>query len=157
MATRTKKSPTLTAKSTYESVRIAAETIRNGEHAAIPGIGTADVLRQGDLYVTALDEPLAGKPYGSRQLAPGTTLGSRHVVEGDCDVLAVDEGEATMLLNRLVPATKGHRQFVGPMIAARGEVTITHPEHGWRTLPPGNYLVTYQRSYARDEIRRTMD
>jgi hypothetical protein len=155
--TKTKEAPVLTAKTAYESVRLAAETIRNDEHAAVPGMGTADVLRQGDLYLIALDKPLPGKPYGSRQLAPGTTQGSRHIVEGDCDVLAVDEGEATKVLNRLVPATKGHRQFVGPMVVAKDAVTIAHPEHGDRTLPAGTYLVTYQRSYARDEIRRTMD
>jgi hypothetical protein len=157
LTTKTKKAPILTAKSAYESVRLAAETIRNDEHAAVPGMDAGDCLRQGDLYLVTLDAPLAGKPYGSRQLAPGTTQGSRHVVEGDCDVLAVDEDEATRLLNRLVPATKGHRQFVGPMVVARGEVTIAHPEHGDRTLDAGTYLVTYQRSYARDEIRRTMD
>jgi hypothetical protein len=157
LATKTKKAPILTAKSAYESVRLAAETIRNDEHAAVPGMGTADVFRQGDLYVIAIDAPLAGKPYGSRQLAPGTTQGSRHVIHGDYDVLAVDEDEATKVLNRLIPATKGQRQFIGPMIVARGEVTIGHPEHGDRTLPAGTYLVTYQRSYARDEIRRTMD
>jgi hypothetical protein len=150
------KTGTIDARRSFMMVAQEAEKIRNDELAFVE-LDPGSVCVQGDIYLIALDTPLPGKPYGSRQLAPGTTQGSRHIVEGDCDVLAVDEGEATKVLNRLVPATKGHRQFVGPMVVAKDAVTIAHPEHGDRTLPAGTYLVTYQRSYARDEIRRTMD
>lgn len=156
MKTKTRKTPTPDARSAYEAVRIAAETIRNDEPATIPPMEPGDCVRQGDVYIVAVDVAPAGKPYGSRQLAPGTTLGSRHIVEGDCDVLAVDKVEATRLLNRLVPATEGLEQFVGPMIIAKGPITITHPEHGWRSLPPGTYLVVGQRTWA-EEVRRTAD
>ena len=70
------------------------------------------------------------------------------MVEGDCDVLRVSHEEAVAALRRVVPGVDG-QQFVGPIIRARGPVTITHPEHGDRTLPgDACYLVTYQRPGA---------
>ncbi len=140
----------------FEAVSQAAETIKNDEPATINQIEPGDVCRQGDLYLVALYVPLPGKPFGSRQLAPGTTQGSRHIVKGRCKVQTVDETEAVAAINRLVPTTRGQRLFIGPQIIASGAVTITHPEHGHRTLPPGTYLTTYQRTWAQ-EVRRTMD
>lgn len=147
---------TMTATKAYNEVAAKAEQIKNGEPAFVP-IESGSVLRQGDLYVTCLSEPLRKiKAWPGRQLAIGTTQGSRHIAEGDCDIYEIDAGEAAKALTRLVPATKNHRQFFGPAIHARGPVTITHPEHGHRTLPPGDYLITYQRVWA-NEIRRVAD
>lgn len=144
------------AHSTFDDIRMRVESICNAESAFVP-IEVGSSIRQGDLYLTAIDVRLVGKPAGSRQLAPGTTQGSRHVVEGTCHVLSVDEDQAIAVLNRLIPASRGQRQFVGPLIVADGPVTIAHPEHGWRILPPGNYLVTYQRSYFAEMVRRQLD
>src|SRR5262245_10533757 len=112
---------------------------------AIATMSPGDVVRQGALYITRLDtEPPGGVPAGTRQLAPGTTRGARHVVQGDCDVLRVPEAEAIAELRRVIPGADA-RQFPGPVIRARGPVTITHPQHGDRTLPgEACYLVTYQ-------------
>lgn len=152
MATKTK-----TAASAYKAVVQSAEKIVNSDPATIPFIDAGDTVRQGDVYLIALDaEPKRQGPYAGRQLAPGNTQGSRHVAEGDCELYTPDEASATAILNRLIPATKGHRQFFGPVILARGPVTITHPEHGDRTLAAGTYLVTQQRTFA-DEIRRAAD
>jgi hypothetical protein len=148
---------TVKASTAYGQVARSVESIRNGDHAVIATMSPGDVLRQGDLYILALDREIAGGVPASRQLAPGTTQGSRHVAEGDCDVLSVPESDAIQAINRLVPATRGQRLFVGPMIRARGPVTIAHPEHGDRTLPGGAcYLVTIQRAWAK-EIRRVRD
>jgi hypothetical protein len=140
----------------YETVRAAAEQIKNDEHAVIEAIEPGDVIRQGDIYLVALAKPLEGKPYGSRQLAPGTTQGSRHIVDGKCRVIEPDRTTATKALNHLIPTTTGVEQFLGPVILADEPITITHPEHGDRTLPKGSYLVVYQRAFA-DTLRRTMD
>lgn len=147
----------ISASKAYSQVLSSVEKIKNDEHAVIPTMSPGDVVRQGDLYIIALGNPISrGKP-ASRQLAPGTTQGSRHVAEGDCDVLAVDEEKALESIHELLPATKGQRLFVGPMILARGPVRIAHPEHGDRTIPgDAAYIVTYQRAWA-SEIRRTQD
>ncbi len=146
----------LMASKVYDLVKHSAEQIRNNEIATIECPSPGDVIRQGDLYIVVLDVKLAGKPFGSRQLAPGNTQGSRHILEGDCEILTVDAKEATAVLNRLIPATKKHQQFIGPLILAHGDVTFTHPEHGWRIFHPGIFLTTYQRAWA-NELRRQRD
>jgi len=70
------------------------------------------------------------------------------VAVGDCDVLRVDDTEAVKALRRVIPGAAPD-QMIGPVIRARGPVTITHPEHGDRTLPgDACYLVTYQRTWT---------
>lgn len=150
-------SKVITPSKAYSEVLSFVEKIKNDEHATVSTMSPGDVIRQGDLYIIALESPIPGGKPSSHQLAPGTTQGSRHVVEGDCDVLSVDEKKALDSIQKLVPATKGKTLFIGPMIEARGPVRITHPEHGDRTIPgDASYLVTYQRTWA-NEIRRTQD
>jgi hypothetical protein len=150
------KLDTISAKSAYDSVRGSVDSIKNGEHAIIPAMEPGDTLRQGDIYIVAIDVSIDGKPHGSRQLAPGTTQGSRHIVEGDCDVIDINVDEGINILARLIPATRGVAHFFGPAIIARSQVTITHPEHGDRSISAGNYLTIIQRTWA-DEVRRTAD
>jgi hypothetical protein len=157
------KTKTIDARTAYAEVARAAEAIRSDAHEAIATLSPGDVVRQGDLYITCLEgEPPGGRPAGTRQLAPGTTRGARHVVEGDCDVLEVPDAAAITALRRVIPRADAG-QFVGPLIRARGPVTITHPEHGDRTLPgDACYLVTYQRSWnaeerSREQMRRWLD
>jgi hypothetical protein len=149
---------TIDARTAYAEVLHAAEQIRSDAHETIATMSPGDVVRQGDLYITCLDgEPQGGQPAGTRQLAQGLTRGAKHVVEGDCDVLHVPDVEAVSLLRRVVPGAD-KRQFVGPVIRARGPVTITHPEHGDRTLPgDACYLVTYQRTWTEERVRRQFD
>jgi hypothetical protein len=149
---------TINAQAAYAEVARAAEAIRSDAHEAIATMSPGDVVRQGDLYITCLDsEPPDGVPAGTRQLAPGTTRGSRHIVEGDCDVLRVPDAAAIAALRRVIPGV-APRQFVGPVIRARGPVRLTHPEHGDRTLPgDACYLVTYQRSWSPLTMRRQLD
>ena len=100
---------------------------------------------------------LEGRPTGTRQLAEGPTRGAKHVVVGDCDVLWVPRSHAIEALSRVVPGANAV-QFVGPVIRARGPVTITHPEHGDRTLPgEACYLVTYQRVWTEQQVLRQRD
>jgi hypothetical protein len=152
------KTKTIDARTAYAEVLHAAEEIRSDAHETIVTLSPGDVVRQGDLHITCLDgEPKGGIPAGTRQLAPGTTRGSRHVVEGECDVLRVPDAAAVAALRRVVPGAD-ERQFVGPIIRARGPVTITHPQHGDRRLPgDACYLVTYQRSWLEEQARRQLD
>jgi hypothetical protein len=55
------------------------------ERIGSPSLG--DVVRQGDLYLIAIESLPNGKKTKERQLVPGTTQGSRHVVEGDVEIV----------------------------------------------------------------------
>lgn len=149
---------TMTATLAYNEVARAAEKIRNAEPATIEVMDPSDVLRQGDIYLIRLESclPADKNPWPSRQLAVGTSQGSRHVAEGECEVYRPVEADAIQALTSLVPATRNHQQFIGPAIHASEPITITHPEHGHRTLPAGDYLVTYQKVWA-DQARRVAD
>ena len=110
------KTKTIDARAAYAEVLHAAEEIRSDAHETIATMSPGDVIRQGDIYITCLDgEPNGGMPAGTRQLAPGTSRGSRHVVEGECDVLRVPDAAAVAALRRVVPGAND-RQFVGPVI-----------------------------------------
>lgn len=110
-----------------------------------PGI----VVHQGDVYlhVVPLDWP-HGKKRGSRQVAVGTTVGSRHVADGDG--VEVFDGK------RLPPSFKRptwctaflqeqvEEIFLGPVIVAPHGFTLTHPEHAHHQVPACVVQVTYQ-------------
>lgn len=154
MATKTK---TRTAKAAYAAVMKSAESIRNADAATIETVSAGDVVRQGDVYVIALDSiPAMASAYPGRQLAPGNTQGSRHTAQGECELFTPVEQLTLGILGRLIPASKGQQHFLGPVVKAAAPWTIAHPEHGDRTLPAGTYLVTYQRAWAQ-EMRRQAD
>ena len=98
-------------------------------------------IRQGDVYLYPIAAPGDMNPsqaLGTRQLAPGTTAGSRHVIEGDACLYARPAGS----------------RLVGPWLEVRTRAVLTHPEHAHISLPPGWYEVAYQREYAtmRDDL-----
>lgn len=105
-----------------------------------------EVVRQGDVYLSKIGDTALGEQIADRQLAPGTTKGSRHICATDSAKLY---------------APKDPGPLTGPTIVSKTDrVIVEHPEHGWLDLPPGCYRVTYQRDYAEeraDEIRRVQD
>ncbi len=129
------------ATDVYEAVAGKAEEIRNDELQVAGTMSVGDEIRQGDIYIQCIEKMPDGYVIGgSRQLAPGTTQGSRHIVEGDVEIRRYKGGDALQ----------------GPYLRAKEAFTVTHPEHGdWR-LPAGLYSVTYQRKHA-DELRRIED
>jgi hypothetical protein len=87
-----------------------------------------DICRQGDIYIQRVDDTYAkGKQIADTQLAPGTSKGSRHVVEG----AKVYSPETSDILH-------------GPVIVAEQAFVVTHPEHPDYTFGPGTYRVGYQ-------------
>lgn len=118
------------------------------QHAApdLRMVRTIDVgqhVRQGDVYIERIAPDAAhGASITDRQLAPGTTKGSRHCVDGDVRLFA-PSGEVDPL--------------TGPIIDASERFTVTHPEHAHISLPSGRYAVTYQRDYAAEERTRVRD
>jgi hypothetical protein len=134
-----------TAQEIIEQIEAAATT-HTPEIRRVATMQPGEAVRQGDVYLTRIQSPLAGEPYPTRQLAPGTTKGSRHIVSAKTDCAIV------------IPPGGG--PLDGPCIDARSRLVVEHPEHGWLDLPPGAYRVTYQRDYAREraeEVRRVAD
>lgn len=137
---------TLTAEQSLGKVQSTTESICNDEPQRFSeAASVGDIARQGDLYI----EKLAGIPTGavieqnpSAKLAPGTTQGSRHIL---------DSLDGVTLYRLQEP-----NELQGPILNLATERTITHPEHGDVILPPGIYGVTYQRAFA-DELRRVAD
>lgn len=134
-----------TATKQFEAIRNDAEKIKNDDTQRFPEAASdGDSWRQGDLYITFRDElpDNCQQCKVELQLAPGTTQGSRHVLDSS-------EG------------VKMYRAFVadalqGPVLVTDRERTVTHPEHGNVVLPPGCYEITYQRAFA-EELRRVQD
>lgn len=114
------------------------------ERIGSPSLG--DVVRQGDLYLVCIDEAF-GQQTKDRQLAPGTTQGSRHVISGNCTIVA----KYSKAIGS-VPL-----ELIGPAFRCVEDCRLEHPEHGHKILPSGtSWAVVYQRAYA-DEIRRVQD
>jgi hypothetical protein len=109
------------------------------------------VGRQGDVYLRrhALEAqhtlPIGGEA-PTTQLAPGTTIGSRHIVE--------------------TPSAKVHLRkdatpLQGPIVVAPEGLLISHPKHAdFDIRLPGCYEVTFPQDMdaaEREEIRRRRD
>jgi hypothetical protein len=113
----------------------------------VASMAVGEVARQGDVYLTRVDAShKRGKAISDRQLAPGTTKGSRHIL-------------ATPEAKLYAPAEPG--PLTGPVVdSPTRRVYVEHPEHGHLDLPLGCYQTTYQRDYAKeraDEVRRVAD
>lgn len=104
------------------------------------------VVQQGDCYLHRVkDSHPHGSELGTRQVAVGTTIGSRHVVEG--------EGVSVFAGTKLPPGFKeapALRQgsLLGPVVVADEPFVLTHPEHAHHRLPVGVYQVTYQADFV---------
>lgn len=141
-----------------EEVRESAETMHAAKLEVIGTASVGDVVRQGDLYLVCLEDAPIGDTTKERQLAPGTTQGSRHVAKGRCSVLVPkSREEVCRVIAKVVPAAKVEPELVGPVIRCIGDVTIDHPEHGAKRLPKDTvWAVVFQRAYA-DTVRRVQD
>jgi hypothetical protein len=125
------------------AAKVAKRATQRFSEAAAPGDGQ----RQGDVYITLLGMVPSGvvkQAKWNKQLAPGTSQGSRHIIDSKVGVtcyLLKDAGE-----------------YDGPVLVLKNERTITHPEHGNWILPPGIYGISYQRTMdSEDRIRRVQD
>ncbi len=108
---------------------------------------TGEYCRQGDVYLIALKAiPKDAKPVkaqGDIQLAQGTTMGSRHMLQA---------APGVTLYRVAAPSP-----LDGGTIVAEERCYISHPEHAHMDLPPGIYGVRYQQDLAAEEIRAVRD
>lgn len=124
-----------------------AEAIKDTDHHTLETCSPGDAWAQGDVAIIYMgnQKPQDINPMKkpNPQLAPGTTKGSRHILEN------LDQC-------KLYEAKSSH-PLVGPFIEAPKGVTVSHPEHGNITMnEPGWYGIRYQQAYA-EEIRRVQD
>lgn len=132
-----------TVTQVFEKIKETAESIKSDEPQRFSEAANhLDFRRQGDIYIYFIDNipKQFTKCEFEAQLAPGTTKGSRHILSD----------EVAMFKNPNADV------LTGPAFTNKSEVTIEHPEHGDVILPPGNYMVTYQRAFA-EELRRVLD
>lgn len=134
----------LTVEQVHQRITDAAKTPVT-EIRRITTIAIGEALRQGDIYIIRIDK----KPEHyttetpNRQLAPGDSQGSRHIITEGPKVFETTERWNT---NRLM----------GPVIVASDTFTLTHPEHAHFEIPAGTYQVRFQGEWAK-EMRRTQD
>lgn len=127
--------------------KIKAQARHMPEVRVITGMKVGEVVRQGDIYIERVAKIEGkGKAVASRQLAPGTSKGSRHIV---------DESPAVTLWESK-PTLNGKAAFqVGAAIEAKGDFSITHPEHAFIRFVVGPvaqfFQVWFQADYARKE------
>lgn len=133
------------ATKTADAVEQVTKATADPEVRTARRIEIGHAIHQGDVYLHRVaDTHARGKELGTRQVAVGTTVGSRHVVEGE-DV-RVYEGAA------LPPGVKepewvARGSILGPVVVAEQPFALTHPEHAHHALPPGCYQVTYQADF----------
>lgn len=132
---------TITPIAAHEAIAKAAAT-PNTAVRHVKAIAIGEHCRQGDIYVERIKAATKGwKPSKNRQLAPGTSQGSRHVVAGD--VALTVSGEA-----RPVARAGNVARLLGPQIVAKGRFKVEHPEHAHLSLPAGTYQVSYQMDWS---------
>lgn len=121
-------------------------------------VGTA--AHQGDLILVRIVElPQSVKTRANRQLADGTTQGSRHVVKRG-EVFDADPVEVAKAIKAVCPKASVEARYVGPVFRTiRGKADLTHPEHGNHLYREDMVIATvFQRNLdAEEREHRTVD
>jgi len=154
----------LTIDECIQQLKENAETIDSSAPEIINDPVADDVIRQGDLYFVCLEETPEGKVTKQRQLVPGNTQGSRHVLEGNVEIRTVSSYTMSDRLFKRAQALgyKGEQtlpsELTGPAFrVTEGQGTAGHPEHGDKIYPEGSdWQCVYQQSWG-DQVRRVQD
>jgi hypothetical protein len=133
---------------------VQRERIVNNEPKLHAVFGTGDVAHQGDLIIVGIERlPNSAKPRANRQLAEGTTQGSRHVLERG-EVFDANPMDTAALIAKSTGCAVEAR-YVGPVFRSPAKPTphdLSHPEHGHQGFPAGAICaVVYQRNLDADQ------
>src|SRR6185437_12492752 len=100
---------------------------------------SGDVSHQGDLIIVCIGAlPKSARPRKDRQLAEGSTQGSRHVLQRG-DLYDAEAGEVADLIRAATTCTVAPL-YLGPVFVSPANPTaddLTHPEHGAQGFPAG--------------------
>lgn len=139
MGTNKKELALLSVTEAHDHLMKDAEAKVSTEVRFIKDIEVGKVVRQGDIYIHAVqDNHPKGAKAQSRQLAIGTTNGSRHMAESPSQVF-----EGTQ-----IPEWCARGTFLGPVVQSDKRFVVSHPEHAHVSLPPGCYQITHQLDAA---------
>lgn len=138
--------------SALKSLQAVAQSARTHRNPAVRVITLEKTLpyghtiRQGDVMLTrhplGTVFPNLGPVTKERQLAPGSTPGSRHILR-----------EGTTIVSR-----SGADVLHGPIVEAPRGFYLEHPRHGDIDCKlPGSYEVTFPRDLAAEGLARRQD
>ena len=130
------------------------EAIVNDAPRLLESLEVGDVSHQGDLIIVRIASlPRSAKVRRNRQLAEGTTQGSRHVLRWG-KVYNADWEEVAVLI-REATGCEIASPYIGPVFISPAEPTardLDHPEHGPQGFPAGAVCaVVYQRNLDAEE------
>ena len=139
----------MSATISEQAVSTNHEPIINDESKFHEAFGTGDAVHQGDIMVIGIGAiPSGARNRKSRQLADGSTQGSRHVMTRgkvfDCDPVAVSQAikDATGI--------RVDARYCGPVFVSPENPTaddLDHPEHGNHGFPARQVCaVVFQRN-----------
>lgn len=140
-------STTMSPIQAHEQIAAAARAPLT-ETRSIAAIKVGEFARQGDVYLERIDHLSADwQESKNRQLAPGTSPGSRHIVTSGPKLFV--SPEMTPRVNNRIGV-----RLLGPQIEAKEEFTVEHPEHAHITLPPGCYQASFQLDWQQQAAVR---
>lgn len=142
----TNTTTTTTTKQAATALRRAAKKHERDtlpEPVQAPAMSHGQLWAQGDVGILAVDH----LPKGARacpaptngQVAPGTTQGSRHCVSARDGAVKFYRHGGDALSDLSLDASEPW--------------TMTHPEHGHVTFPPGLYQIIHQQNEQRERVR----
>ena len=94
-----------------------------------------DIAQQGDVYIFRVaDDHPHGPKTNNRQLAEGSTQGSRHIAEGTGEIY----------LPTVPPPNAKPGALLGPVVIEKKAWTLTHPEHPHHEFGAGTFAIVHQ-------------
>jgi len=137
-----------TAVEAIETVKTQATKLNKKETRTLKAFPVCTAVRQGDVYIHRVsDTHPVGAQLNVRQIAEGTSIGSRHILVGDVKVYE----------SKSLPGYVNPRWPLGLTFdVGREGATVTHPEHAHINIcVPGRYVVTHQMDMM--TMRRVQD
>lgn len=128
----------MTIQKIYKNIDLYAQSPL-GEMRVVDSCPVGKGGRQGDVYIVAIADfdRANSKLVPERQLAPGTSNGSRHTVSDSVKVWKPAN------FNICENTALGFK-MIGYVIEADTRWTLMHPEHPDASMPEGVYQICYQ-------------
>lgn len=133
----------MTTEQAISIVNDQAQSLLLPETRFVESLNLEQYVRQGDIYLIKINElPDGCKPIANRQLAPGTTQGSRHIAGDQSTVYSHPrQGEIEVVRKDIDGATVVGARCIGPVIVQESFDSVEHPQHAHMSMPPGIYQV----------------